>query len=55
MKKLLQYSRLLDDYSQACYLQQLGQQVDTSRFTAEDEYKREILLNMARWVDALLA
>lgn len=48
-EKLDLYVRLMDDHSQACYLQtQLGKDVDSHRFTADNEYKKEIILSLAR-------
>ena len=45
---MLTYSRLMDDYSQACHLQSLGLDVDGHKFTSDDEYKMEITLTLAK-------
>lgn len=42
------YVRLMDDHSQACYLQSLGKDVDSHRFTADNDYKKETILSLAR-------
>jgi len=47
-EKLDLYVRLMEDYSQACYLQTLGKEVDSHRFTADNEYKRDIILSLTR-------
>lgn len=49
-KQLDLYVRLMEDHSQACYLQSLGKDVDSHRFTADNEYKRETILSLAKYV-----
>ncbi|XP_067933304.1 NBAS subunit of NRZ tethering complex-like [Watersipora subatra] len=50
-EKLDLYVRLLEDHSQACYLQSLGKDVDSHRFTADNEYKRQTILSLTKSTD----
>lgn len=44
------YIRLIEDHGHACYLQTLVSDIDSHRFTADNQYKRETVLNLARYL-----